>query len=388
MFSQRSAIARELNRLTIALERRRNAGLRIIDLSVSNPTQVGVDYDRLAIVDAFINAQTLRYEPEPLGLPVAREAVAAHYRELGVELGSERVVVTASTSEAYSLLFKLLCDPGDEILTPRPSYPLLEHLARFDHVRAVPYQLAYDGSWYLDFDSVERARTQRTRAILVVSPNNPTGSYLKRDELSQLSRLGLPVISDEVFASYPLTEDPRRVRTALEMDAVLVFALGGLSKLAALPQFKLGWIGVGGPKALVEEALGRIELIADAYLTAAPPLQLALPALMDSRGVAHAAISARLKNNLEQLRSCLGPSAAVPLPVQGGWYAVLRLPAVLDEESWAIRLIERDGVCAHPGFFYDFAQEPFLVLSLLTPPEQFVLGVERIRRRVAHPDIA
>ncbi|HEY3236050.1 MAG TPA: pyridoxal phosphate-dependent aminotransferase, partial [Polyangiaceae bacterium] len=239
-----------------------------------------------------------------------------------------------------------------------------------------------------DFDSVERARTQRTRAILVVSPNNPTGSYLKRDELSQLSRLGLPVISDEVFASYPLTEDPRRVRTALEMDAVLVFALGGLSKLAALPQFKLGWIGVGGPKALVEEALGRIELIADAYLTAAPPLQLALPALMDSRGVAHAAISARLKNNLEQLRSCLGPSAAVPLPVQGGWYAVLRLPAVLDEESWAIRLIERDGVWAHPGFFYDFAQEPFLVLSLLTPPAEFALGVERIRRRVEHPEAA
>jgi aspartate/methionine/tyrosine aminotransferase len=292
-------------------------------------------------------------------------------------------VLTASTSEAYGFLFKLLCDPGDEVLVPRPSYPLFEHLAQLEGVRAVPYRAAYDGAWHVDVPSVRAAVSPRTRAIVTVSPNNPTGSYLKRDELDALAAMGLPIVSDEVFASYPLRPDPARAVSALEArGAPLVFALGGLSKLAALPQMKAGWVAVAGEPGRVDEALARLEVIADAYLSVSTPVQHALPALLASRGAAHAAIASRTRANLGAIVPALAGSAASLLDVEGGWYATVRLPATRSEEAWVLDLLEQDGVHVHPGHFFDFASEAYVILSLLTPEQDFAEGLARLVARV------
>jgi aspartate/methionine/tyrosine aminotransferase len=382
-FSSRSGAEQTPNALTRALERRRSSGEPVLDLTVSNPTRAGVPYDTSAIVSALADARSLVYDPQPFGAEPARRAVC---ETCAVPTDPSRVVLLASTSEAYAHLFKLLCDPGDEVLVPRPSYPLFEHLARLEAVRLVPYRLAYDGRWHVDLDSLRAARSPRTRAILAVSPNNPTGSYTKRSELRAIQSLGLPVISDEVFATYSLVDDATRARSALEAatDAgLLVFALGGLSKLAALPQMKAAWIVTGGRPELVREALARLELIADSFLSVGTPVQHALVALLRSRGVAETAIRDRLRANLSALQGIFGPrSAANVLHVEGGWYATLRLPLVQDEESWSLELLERDGVYVHPGHFFDFEQEAHLVLSLLTPSDVLAEGARRIARRV------
>jgi aspartate/methionine/tyrosine aminotransferase len=366
------------NALALALERATARGQAILDLTTSNPTRAGIPYDERAIVDALGNRGALVYEPLPFGLPEARAAVAT---ELGVD--PARVVLTASTSEAYGYLFKLLCDPGDDVLAPAPSYPLFDHLAQFEAVRLVPFRLAYDGAWHVDLDSVARAIGPRTRAILLVSPNNPTGSYTKRDELARLASFGLPIVSDEVFATYPLSPaDERRATTVLEATGGLTFALGGLSKLAALPQIKVGWIVVGGPEAEASAALERLELIADSYLSLSTPAQLALPRLLATRHVAGDAIRARTQRNLEHLRAAVVGTAATVLHVEGGWYATLRLPATKPEEVWVTELVERDGVHLHPGAFFDFADEPHAVVSLLTPHATFDRGIELLLARV------
>ena len=380
-FSSRSSFDPKPNALTQALAARRARGLDVLDLTVANPTTAGIAYERDAILGALANPRALVYEPEPFGLASAREAVA---REIGADAG--RVVLTASTSEAYAFVFKLLCDPGDEVLVPQPSYPLFDLLAAYESVRLVPYRLAYDGRWHVDLDSVSRARTSRTRAILCVTPNNPTGSYLDRGELAAFAATGLPIVSDEVFAPYALRDDPRRASTALDAsdDAALVFALGGLSKLAALPQMKLGWLVAGGPRHAVDAALARLELIADTFLSVGTPVQHAAPALLTSARSAREAIKRRTRANLDALLAAIGPSSAMSvLDVEGGWYATLRLPRTQREEAWALELLETDGVYVHPGHFFDFADEAYAIVSLLTPEVDFAEGARRIAARVA-----
>ncbi len=382
MFSRRAAHDPEPNSLTRALRERRTQGLPVCDLTESNPTHTSLPYDEARLLRALSDPRALRYEPEALGLPSARVAVQALQREQGFEVALDRILLTSSTSEAYSFLFKLLCDPGDEIAIPRPSYPLFEHLAGLENVHAVSYTLAYDGAWHIDFDSLRRVFSPRTRAIVVVSPNNPTGSFLKRDELLRLSSFGLPIISDEVFASFALGADARRARSVLETDEVLVFALGGLSKLAALPQMKLAWSCARGPEAALAEAFSRLELVADTFLSPNTPVQLALPEILAAREPVERALNARIRRNFATLEATVAGGAATPLFLEGGWYATVRLPSVWNEAKWALTLLDRDGVLTQPGWFYDFLDGPSLVLSLITDEREFALGVGRIAERV------
>ncbi|HEY3820498.1 MAG TPA: pyridoxal phosphate-dependent aminotransferase [Polyangiaceae bacterium] len=383
MFSSRSSVDLAPNPLAVALERARAASREVLDLTESNPTRAGLPYATEAILAALAQPASLRYEPASFGILPARAAVAAELSAHGPAIDASRVVLTASTSEAYAFLFKLLCDPGDEVLVPVPSYPLFEHLARLESVRAMPYRLAYDGAWHVDLASVRDAATARTRAIVTVSPNNPTGSYLKRSELAAFAELGLPIVSDEVFAHYPLRDDPTRARSALDADGPLVFALGGLSKLAALPQMKLAWMAVGGADARVAEAMGRLEVIADAFLSLATPVQHAVGALLESRHAAEGAIRARTRANLAFVRSLVPGTAVSLLDVEGGWYATLRVPRTRTELEWAVALVEEDGVHVHPGHFFDFEGEAYLIVSLLTPQPTFEEALRRLMDRVA-----
>jgi len=384
IFSRRTRHDSELNALTLALRARRAAGLGVCDLTQSNPTLTDLPYQRARLLAALSDSRSLVYEPVSFGLLTARAAVQGLQRDAGFEIPSEQIVLTSSTSEAYGFLFKLLCDAGDEVLIPQPSYPLFEHLAALEQVKVANYQLGYDGAWHIDFDSLERARNPRTRAVVVVNPNNPSGSFLKRDELARLVALGLPIISDEVFATFALDSDPRRVSSVLETDAALVFALGGLSKLAALPQLKLAWLCAAGPKAELAEALSRLELIADTFLSPNTPVQHALPEILASRLPVERALKARIARNFAVLASTLEGTAATPLFLEGGWYAVVRLPALQSEAEWVLGLLEQDGVLTQPGWFYDFLGGAQLVLSLITEEAPFALGVSRIAERVRH----
>ena len=382
MLSRRSDLGQEQNAFSLALDRAKVSGRALLDLTLSNPTLAGFPYDSAAILEALSDPRLLRYAPDPFGLLEAREAVAAEWRGDGHPITPREVFLTASTSEAYSVLLKLLCDPGDEVLVPQPSYPLFDHLARLESVRLTSYPLVYDGAWHIDLQVIERALSPRTRAIILVSPNNPTGSCLKRDELIALETLGLPLISDEVFAAYAFTSQGQRT-SALAANSCLTFALGGLSKRAGLPQLKLAWTAVAGPKALVDRALERLEVLLDAYLSPSTPVQLALARLLAASRVTQRAILERCRENLSTLDRELKDSAATRLDVEGGWYAVLRLPETESEEHWVTELLERDSVIVHPGYFYDFAREPFVVLSLITPEPEFVEGVQRLARRIA-----
>jgi aspartate/methionine/tyrosine aminotransferase len=386
MFSRRSAFDVRPNRLSEALAARRARRAAVLDLTVSNPTTAELPYDADAIVSALASRASLVYAPLPFGLPDAREAVARDQRAAGVPIDAERIVLTASTSEAYAFLFKLLCDPGDDVLVPAPSYPLFEMLATLEGVRIVPYPLAYDGAWHIDIGAVRSARTPRTKAIVVVTPNNPTGSYLKRHELTALLGERLPVLSDEVFARYRLAEDPtsEAATTVLEADSGLVFALSGLSKLAALPQMKAAWLQVGGDAQLVGDALARLEVIADTFLSVSTPIQHALPELLASRTAVETATLARVRGNLSRLDAALGqaPTPVSRLHVEGGWYATLRIPRVRSDEDWAVGLLEQEGVYVHPGHFFDFPRDGHLVVSLLTRPAVLDEGIAKILRYV------
>ena len=383
-FSERSAHESTPNALALALAEARAAGRTLYDLTVSNPTRAAIPYDARAILAALSSPAALDYAPDALGLYTAREAVAADLRAHGVPgADASRVLLTASTSEAYSFVLKALCDPGDDVLAPEPSYPLLAHLAALEGVRLTPYPLRYDGEWHVDVDALRRARGPRTRAILLVHPNNPTGSYLKRDELRALSALGLPLLSDEVFSRYPLTDDPRRVVSAANDAEVLTFAMSGLSKLAGLPQLKLAFTLVAGPDDDVRCALARLELIGDTFLSVSAPIMHALPALLAARAPTERAIHARVTRNFQAIRAHIDArSPATLLAAEGGWYACLRLPRVLSEDEWALRLLADDGVVVQPGYFFDFADEAYVVLSLLTPEPSFDAGVARLLARV------
>jgi alanine-synthesizing transaminase len=375
LFSRRSGVELTPNAFSEAVVRRRASGAPLFDLTVSNPTTAGIPY--AADVAPALAADVLTYEPAALGLLAAREAVAALWRERGIDAAPERIVLTASTSEAYAFTLKLLCDPGDEILVPAPSYPLFEHLARVESVGLVPYRLGFDGAWFIDVDAVRARVTPRTRAVFVVSPNNPTSTFLKRDELRSLSALGLPLVSDEVFGEYGLSADARRATSVLEGSAPLLVALDGLSKAAALPQLKLAWMTLGGEPARVREATERLELISDTFLSASTPVQRALPALLATRATAANAIRSRARANLATLVALLRHSAVTLLPVEGGWYAVLRLPATQTDEEWALALVEQ-GVLVQPGYFFDFDGGPYVVVSLLTPKATLSAGVPAI----------
>ena len=369
----------------------------VIDLTESNPTRVGLPYPGEALRAALGRADAATYAPTPLGLPSARAAVAEAYARAGEVVDPADVVLTASSSESYGFLFKLCCDPGDAVLVPEPSYPLFAYLARLEGVSPVPYRLAYDGVWHVDFASVAealaraRAEGTRPRALVVVNPNNPTGSFLKRDELARLAEVAgaaeLAIISDEVFAGYPTlptSPDPARVTTvavAPEMaNAGPAFSLGGLSKACGLPQLKLGWIVVGGRGAA--RARAALELIADTYLSVATPVQNALPALFTIGDAVRAAIAARVAQNRATLASALPAGGACSLlPSEAGWSAIVRVPATRSDETWATGLLTEAGVLVHPGYFFDLRGGTFLVVSLLPPTELFA---EATRRLLAH----
>ncbi len=388
MFSERTPPDLVPNRLSQAVAETRRAGRSIIDLTESNPTRAGFEYPR-KLLAAMSAEASLVYAPAPFGAIEARRAVARDYARQGLAVPPQRIVLTASTSEAYSLLFKLLADAGDEVLVPRPSYPLFEHLTRLDLVAARPYTLEYHGRWSIDFDSVERALAPRTRAVLIVSPNNPTGSFITPDDLARLAALcaarGVAIIADEVFSDYELVPGAlSRAGRAAGQHAALAFALGGLSKSAGLPQVKLGWIAAGGPPALVDEALARLEVVCDAYLSVSTPVQVAAPELIDRAAAVRSQIAARVRSNFDGLRRAVAsvPSCRV-LEAEGGWYGVLQVPSLESEDDLVVRLLEEFDVLVHPGYFFDFLRESYLIVSLLPPPGVFGDGIARILRHFA-----
>ena len=388
MFSSRFHWDLRPNRLTQAVECRRRSGSPILDLTESNPTRAGLLYPA-EIVDAFHDPAMLLYQPSPAGLPAPRQAVASYYALRQHPTDPSRILLTASSSEAYAYLFKLLCNPGEEVLVPRPSYPLFEFLAALESVQVRTYSLSYHGEWSIDLDSVTRAISQRTRAIILVNPNNPTGSYVKRHELEALTALAserqLALISDEVFSDYTLRFDAAQVRSLANVEECLTFSLNGLSKIAGLPQMKLGWMVVSGPDRLQTEALEKLEWIADTYLSVGTPVQHAAAHLLQAGESVQRDIRQRIGANLALARSTLSTSPATILDVEGGWYITLRVPNVRSEEEWALGLLAEEGVLVQPGYFFDFESEPFLVLSLLTRPDTFAEGISRLPRHITVP---
>ncbi len=384
MFSSRLHWDLRPNRIARALDERRRAGARVLDLTESNPTRAGIGYPA-GLLRAFEDPGLLAYDPAPAGSRTAREAVSAYYASRGQRVEPERILLTASTSEAYSYLFKLLTDAGDNVLVPRPSYPLFEFLARLESIEVRQYPLVYHGGWSIDMDALAAAVSVRTRAVVVVNPNNPTGSYVKRGELEALARLcaerGIAILSDEVFHDYalpPAAPDRDRAPAPAGIEDCLAFSMSGLSKIAGLPQMKLGWIVASGPTGPCAEALERLEWIADTYLSVGTPVQCAAPGLLAAGEDVQRQIRERTSANLAHAREALAGSAAGILAVEGGWYITVQAPRVRSEEEWVLELLARD-VLVQPGFFYDFESEAYLVLSLLTPPPVFQEGAERLR---------
>jgi aspartate/methionine/tyrosine aminotransferase len=386
-FSSRVPADLTANRLARAIARLRGEGAAFIDLTESNPTRAGFDYpaDLLA---PLARPAALAYRPHALGGAEARAAVSDDFARRGHGVDPARVALTASTSEAYSLLFKVLCDPGDEVLVPRPSYPLFEHLTRLDAVHAVAYDLEYHGRWEIDMDRVERALSPRTRAVLLVNPNNPTGNYVTLGEIDRLALAcrgrGVALISDEVFADYELNAADAQRGSLLGRDDLLGFTLGGLSKTVGLPQVKLGWIAVSGSDTIVNAALQRLELVCDTYLSVSTPVQVAAPELLSHGAEVRRQIHQRVRRNHERCAALVESHPDCDLlRAEGGWYAVLRVPTLMSEEELVLALLERDHVLAHPGYFFDFPRESFLIVSLLAPEAAFDRGVARLLERAS-----
>ncbi len=372
-FSKRSAFGDHPNAFTRALAQARRAPL--LDLSSGNPTSLGLPRDHEAIVEALSAAAREPYAPEALGLRTAREAIAVR---LGLD--ASRMLLTASTSEAYAQILTLLTDPGDAILVPAPSYPLFSALAQLAGVRAVPYALRYDGCWQIDPASLCEAASVGARSVFFVSPNNPTGSFLRRDDFRRLRDLGVPIVLDEVFAPYAFSLPVDAIVSPLDLRDGLVFCLDGLSKRAAMPGMKLAWVSLAGADEAVQGALSRLTMIADTFLSASNLVQRAAGPLLDASRITTDAIRQRTRRNLEVLLAAFDERSAVSLlEPEGGWYACLRMPALYEEglscdEAWSLRLLER-GVVVQPGYFYDFGRGVFLVLSLITPEPDFERGL-------------
>jgi len=385
MFSRRLPPHADTNALSRAIAARRAAGRTIVDLTESNPTRAGFQYPP-DLLRPLASDAAMRYQPHPYGLASAREAIARDHARRGVTIDPDHVVLAASTSEAYTWLFKLLCDPGEAVLVPRPSYPLFEHLTTLEGVRAVPFGLEYHGRWEIDFATLEDAPSD-ARAIIAVSPNNPTGSYLSAREVERLFALcrerGWALIADEVFADYPLEVETPLTDLASRAD-VLAFSLGGLSKSVGLPQLKLAWLVAGGPSEVCASALAGLELIADSFLSVGTPVQIATPTLLECGTDIRAQIHQRIRDNLGALRELARPFPACQiLKVEGGWSAVIRVPATRTEDQLILDLLNAEGIVVHPGYFFDFTREAFVVMSLLPPTETLREGALRLLRYVA-----
>ena len=380
MFSRRTDWKLTPNRFTEALDQVRRSGAEIIDLTISNPTRAGLRYNESVILDSLRNTKSLDYDPQPKGLLSAREAVADYYAQRGERIDPDSLILTTGTSEAYSFVFRQLANPGDEILVAKPSYPLFDFLADLQDVKLVPFALIYDHGWQIDFHALAHAISDKTRAVVLVHPNNPTGSYVSAQERERLNELcsehQLALIVDEVFLDY--AHDGERRQSFVSNDAALTFTLSGVSKISALPQMKLAWIAVSGPDSQKRAALERLEVIADTYLSVSAPIQHAAQALLDQREGVQPQLLERVRINLSELdRQLTQQKACSRLAVEGGWYAVLRIPAIGSDEELAISLLRRCGVLVHPGHFYDFPQDGYLVLSLITPQNEFNEGVKR-----------
>ena len=389
MFSARTSWPRSPNRITRILDSRRSSGLPVFDLTKANPTECSIPYPEQEIRDAISHADMLSYRPDPRGLYSARTAIADLERRRGVTVDTGRIFLTASTSEAYSLLFKLLCDPGESVLVPRPSYPLFDYLAQINDVSVQQYQLRYDGEWHIDLDSLKAAVSPASRAMVIVHPHNPTGMVLARAEYASVQRFaeqhGLALIVDEVFSEYPFGGTGGFLRSAAAPGMALTFTLDGISKMFGLPQMKLGWIIAGGPGDLVEEAAGRLEILLDTYLSVNTPVEAALPGLISAGMVIHERVLGRVLSNLRSLRELMEPASPVSmLNGSGGWYAVFRVPGTMTDEQWSVELLEKRGILLHPGYFFDFEGGAYLVASLLVEPEMLKNGItetlDHIRR--------
>jgi aspartate/methionine/tyrosine aminotransferase len=387
MFSRRTDWKLTLNRFTEAVQEVRASGKEILDLTISNPTRAGIEYDQAAILDSLRNPKSLDYDPQPKGLLSAREAVAAYYCERDEHVSPERLILTTSTSEGYSYIFRLLANPGDEVLVPKPSYPLFDFLAELQDVNLAGYPLLYDHGWQIDWPSLESALSQKTRAVVVVHPNNPTGSYLHAEERQRLSELcrnrGLALIVDEVFLDY--AHDGAHRPSFMANNEALTFTLSGISKISALPQMKLAWIVVSGQENDVHAAIQRLEVIADTYLSLNAPVQLAAAALLKQRNKIQPQLMKRVQQNMVELdRQLAAQKSTVRLNVEGGWYAVLRVPATQSDEDLAITLLRQTGTMVHPGHFYDFPRDGYLVISLITPEADFRQGISRVLKLLEH----
>lgn len=387
MFAKRTRWDLRPNRLSDAVEKLRAEGRPLLDLTESNPTRAGLPYPGLEVREALADPLIMQYAPDPMGLRGARDAVADHYRANGIEIDPDRIVLTASTSEAYAWLFKLCTDAGDQVLIPKPSYPLFEFLTTLEDVETVPYSLNWDGEWHVDMPSVRLACCERTRAIVAVSPNNPTGNVLKSAERIALEEIcaqrAMPLIVDEVFLDYPAKPGPSLPSVLSSDGPALKFALSGLSKLAGLPQLKLGWIAVAGPARLADEALARLAVIADTYLSVNTPVQVALPMLLDVGASIRAAIQVRVAANRAWLEAhCQSDDPFRVLACEAGWYAILSIPRTVPEEERVIDLARQDGVLVQPGYYFDMPREGHLVVSLLTREEAFRAGMSRVLDRL------
>src|SRR5580704_3244000 len=401
MFAERTNWNLTPNRLSEALAEHLAAGKRLYDLSASNPTEVGFSYDRETILHAMCNASAMTYVPDPKGLLRAREGVAEYYAERGEEVAAEDVILTASTSEAYSFVFRALCDPGDEILVPAPSYPLFGFLAGIHDVRLAHYPLIYDHGWQVDIPSLEKAITPRTRGIIVVNPNNPTGHFVKPEELTALNQIcsthNMALIADEVFLDYahgdtnsngrrdfgralrPRTANTARTPTLAVNSGALTFTLSGLSKISGLPQMKAAWLVASGPEPLKKQALERIEVIADTYLSMNAPIQLAMPIFLQQRHGFQKQVITRARRNVGELdRQSMLRKSCSRLEIEGGWYAVVRVPVTRPDEDLAVDLLTKKGIYVNPGHFYDFATDEHLIVSLIMPERDFADGCRQM----------
>ena len=380
VFSRRTDWDRQPNRLAELIAARRGTGQPVFDLTISNPTESGIDYPEREILSALSNPQALRYQPDPRGFLPAREVICQYYREKELRVDPSNIFLTAGTSESYSLIFKLLCNAGESVLVPRPSYPLFDYLAQVNDVNLRHYHLRYqDSEWRLDID---RGSAEKAKAIVIVNPHNPTGAFLKRQEHQEIVGMaeenGQALIVDEVFLDYPFAENDRRFGSTAADAEALTFTLNGLSKLAGLPQMKLGWIMVSGPPPLVNEAMERLEILCDTFLSVNVPAQVALPSLMKAGARVRAGILQRVKSKYETLRKVTINSPCSVLTVEGGWYAVLRAPQTKSDEEWAIRLLEQSGVYLFPGYFFDFTEHEYLVVSLLAGEQPFASSVQSL----------
>ena len=381
MFATRTNWDLTPNRLSEALAAHRAAGKPLLDLTVANPTECGFSYDSKAILEALKNPAALRYEPNPRGLQGARRAVAGYYADRSEAISVEDIFLTTSTSEGYSYVFRTLCNPGDEVLIPSPSYPLFDFLAEIQDVKLVRYPLIYDHGWQIDFHALEQAITARTRAVIVVHPNNPTGHFTRAPERTKLNAIcsahQMGIVADEVFLDFALNGSS--AESFVTNSGVLTFTLSGLSKIAGLPQMKAAWLAVSGPQELKRVAVARLEVIADAYLSPNAPVQLAMAAFLEERQSFQQQLLARVRRNLAELdRHVAGQRACSRLAVEGGWYTVLRVPAIRSDEDLALELLTSQNVYVHPGHFYDFRSDGFLVVSLITPETNFSKGIRGV----------